>query len=63
VAGSLARRKAEARRASENPDEVAADDADDDSDDTHDVVDEAAEQGEVDAIDVAADGGKDGETK
>ena len=63
VAGSLARRKAEARRASENPDEVAADDADDDSHDTHDVVDEAAEQGEVDAIDVAADGGKDGETK
>lgn len=63
VAGSLARRKAEARRASENPDEVAADDADDDSDDTHDVVGEAAEQGEVDAIDVAADGGKDGETK
>jgi len=63
VAGSLARRKAEARRASENPDEVTADDADDDSDDTHDVVDEAAEQGEVDAIDVAADGGKDGETK
>ena len=63
VAGSLARRKAEARRASENPDEVAADDTDDDSDDTHDVVDEAAEQGEVDAIDVAADGGKDGETK
>ena len=63
VAGSLARCKAEARRASENPDEVAADDADDDSDDTHDVVDEAAEQGEVDAIDVAADGGKDGETK
>ena len=63
VAGSLARRKAEARRAAENPDEVTADDADDDSDDTHDVVDEAAEQGEVDAIDVAADGGKDGETK
>ncbi|OLO88386.1 protein translocase subunit SecD [Actinomyces naeslundii] len=63
VAGSLARRKAEARRASENPDEVTADDADDDSDDTHDAVDEAAEQGEVDAIDVAADGGKDGETK
>lgn len=63
VAGSLARRKAEARRASENPDEVAADDADDDSDDTHDVVGEAAEQEEVDAIDVAADGGKDGETK
>ena len=63
VAGSLARRKAEARRASENPDKVTADDADDDSDDTHDVVDEAAEQGEVDAIDVAADGGKDGETK
>ena len=63
VAGSLARRKAEARRASENPDEVAADDADDDLDDTHDVVGEAAEQGEVDAIDVAADGGKDGETK
>ena len=63
VAGSLARRKAEARRSSENPDEVTADDADDDSDDTHDVVDEAAEQGEVDAIDVAADGGKDGETK
>ena len=31
--------------------------------DTHDVVGEAAEQGEVDAIDVAADGGKDGETK
>ncbi|OMG26508.1 protein-export membrane protein SecD [Actinomyces naeslundii] len=60
VAGSLARRKAEARRASENPDEVTADD---DSDDTHDVVDEAAEQGEVNAIDVAADGGKDGETK
>jgi len=28
-----------------------------------DVVGEAAEQGEVDAIDVAADGGKDGETK
>ena len=60
VAGSLARRKAEARRASENPDEVTADD---DSDDTHDVVDEAAEQGEGNAIDVAADGGKDGDTK
>ncbi|ERH25599.1 export membrane protein SecD [Actinomyces johnsonii F0542] len=52
VAGSLARRKAEARRAAENP-EKAADDA----------VDEAAEQEEDDAVDVTADSGKDGETK
>ena len=52
VAGSLARRKAEARRAAENP-EKAADDA----------ADEAAEQEEDDAVDVTADSGKDGETK
>ncbi len=52
VAGSLARRKAEARRAAENS-EKAADDA----------VDEAAEQEEDDAVDVTADSGKDGETK
>ena len=52
VAGSLARRKAEARKAAENP-EKAADDA----------VDEAAEQEEDDAVDVTADSGKDGETK
>ena len=52
VAGSLARRKAEARKAAENP-EKAEDDA----------VDEAAEQEEDDAVDVTADSGKDGETK
>ena len=52
VAGSLARRKAEARKAAENP-EKAADDA----------ADEAAEQEEDDAVDVTADSGKDGETK
>ena len=52
VAGSLARRKAEARKAAENP-EKAADDA----------VDETAEQEEGDAVDVTADSGKDGETK
>ena len=52
VAGSLARRKAEARKAAENS-EKAADDA----------VDEAAEQEEDDAVDVTADSGKDGETK
>lgn len=52
VAGSLARRKAEARKAAENS-EKAADDA----------VDEAAEQEEDDAVHVTADSGKDGETK
>ena len=52
VAGSLARRKAEARKAAENPEKAADDDAD-----------EAAEQEEDDAVDVTADSGKDGETK
>ena len=52
VAGSLARRKAEARKAAENPEKAADDDAD-----------ETAEQEEDDAVDVTADSGKDGETK
>ena len=52
VAGSLARRKAEARKAAEHPEKAADDDAD-----------ETAEQEEDDAVDVTADSGKDGETK
>ena len=52
VAGSLARRKAEARRNTESPDD-AADEADDDE----------TQQQEDDAVDAAADKGKDGETK
>ena len=56
VAGSLARRKAEARRNAESP-ERAADDSD------GEAADDEAEQQEGDAVDVAADKGKDGETK
>ena len=56
VAGSLARRKAEARRNAESP-ERAADDSD------GKAADDEAEQQEGDAVDVAADKGKDGETK
>jgi len=52
VAGSLARRKAEARRNTESPDD-AADEADDDE----------TQQQEDDAVGAAADKGKDGETK
>jgi len=52
VAGSLARRKAQARRAAESPD-GAADEAHED----------AVEQEEDEAVDVVADGGKDGKTK
>ena len=52
VAGSLARRKAQARRAAESPD-GAADEAHED----------AVEQEEDEAVDVLADGGKDGKTK
>ena len=56
VAGSLARRKAEARRNAESP-ERAADESD------GEAADDEAEQQEGDAVDVAADKGKDGETK
>ena len=52
VAGSLARRKAQARRAAESPD-GAADEAHED----------AVEQEEDEAVDVVADSGKDGKTK
>ena len=52
MAGSLARRKAQARRAAESPD-GAADEAHED----------AVEQEEDEAVDVLADGGKDGKTK
>ncbi|OLO72010.1 protein-export membrane protein SecD [Actinomyces oris] len=51
VAGSLARRKAEARRNAESPQRAAEE------------SDGEAEQQEGDAVDVAADKGKDGETK
>ena len=57
VAGSLARRKAEARKAAENPDDGAAEEAEDE------IVDDAVEQEAGDAVDAAADKGKDGETK
>ena len=56
VAGSLARRKAEARRNAESP-EDAAEESD------GEAVDDEDEQQEGDAVDVAADKGKDGETK
>ena len=57
VAGSLARRKAEARKVAENPDDGAAEEAEDE------IVDDAVEQEAGDAVDAAADKGKDGETK
>ena len=56
VAGSLARRKAEARRNAESP-ERAADESD------GGAADDEAEPQEDDAVDAAADKGKDGETK
>ena len=56
VAGSLARRKAEARRNAESPKDAA-----EESD--GEAVDDEDEQQEGDAVDVAADKGKDGETK
>ena len=56
VAGSLARRKAEARRNAESP-QRAAEESD------GEAADDEAEQQEGDAVDVAADKGKDGETK
>ena len=56
MAGSLARRKAEARRSAESPD-GAADEAD------GEIVDDEVEQQEADAVDAPADKGKDGETK
>ena len=56
VTGSLARRKAEARRNAESP-EDAAEEAD------GEAADDDAEQQEGDAVDAAADKGKDGETK
>ena len=56
VAGSLARRKAEARRNAESP-EGAAEESD------GEAADDDAEQQEGDAVDAAADKGKDGETK
>ena len=56
VTGSLARRKAEARRNAESP-EDAAEESD------GDAADDDAEQQEGDAVDAAADKGKDGETK
>ncbi|WP_309321599.1 protein translocase subunit SecD [Actinomyces stomatis] len=56
MAGSLARRKAEARRSAESPD-GAADEAD------GETVDDEVEQQEADAVDATADKGKDGETK
>ena len=56
VTGSLARRKAEARRNAESP-EGAAEESD------GEAVDDEDEQQEGDAVDAAADKGKDGETK
>ena len=56
VTGSLARRKAEARRNAESP-EDAAEESD------GEAADDDAEQQEGDAVDAAADKGKDGETK
>ena len=56
VTGSLARRKAEARRNAESP-EGAAEESD------GETADDDAEQQEGDAVDAAADKGKDGETK
>ena len=56
VTGSLARRKAEARRNAESPEG-----ADEESD--GEAADDDAEQQEGDAVDAAADKGKDGETK
>ena len=56
VAGSLARRKAEARRNAESP-QRAAEESD------GEAADDEAEPQEGDAVDVAADKGKDGETK
>ena len=56
VTGSLARRKAEARRNAESP-EGAAEESD------GEASDDEAEQQDGDAVDAAADKGKDGETK
>ena len=56
VAGSLARRKAEARRNAESP-EGATEESD------GEASDDEAEQQDGDAVDAAADKGKDGETK
>ena len=56
VTGSLARRKAEARRNAESP-EGAAEESD------GETADDDAEQQDGDAVDAAADKGKDGETK
>ena len=56
VAGSLARRKAEARRNAGSP-ESATDESD------GEAADDEADQQEADAVDVVADKGKDGETK
>ena len=56
VTGSLARRKAEARRNAESP-EGAAEESD------GETADDDAELQEGDAVDAAADKGKDGETK
>ena len=56
VTGSLARRKAEARRNAESP-EDAAEESD------GEAADDDAEQQDGDAVDAAADKGKDGETK
>ena len=56
VAGSLARRKAEARRNAESP-EGAPEESD------GEASDDEAEQQDGDAVDAAADKGKDGETK
>ena len=56
VTGSLARRKAEARRNAESP-EGAVEESD------GEASDDEAEQQDGDAVDAAADKGKDGETK
>ena len=56
VTGSLARRKAEARRNAESP-EGATEESD------GEASDDEAEQQDGDAVDAAADKGKDGETK
>ncbi|WP_315582786.1 protein translocase subunit SecD [Actinomyces viscosus] len=56
VAGSLARRKAEARKAAESPDDSADETAEE-------AADDAAEQAEDEAVDATAGDGKDGETK
>ena len=56
MTGSLARRKAEARRNAESTEDAAEESG-------GEAADDEAEQQDGDAVDAAADKGKDGETK